>query len=467
MKSGQWLLKSIVLSSCMGLLAACSTTPKDEEQSGSIASAETETATEAVSEAAEPTTVYKAQPLRQASPQRRSASISRRNVAQPQRHASVAARQRTQASAAQARQVAPVQRPAVVQPRRAAQSPNPVQSGGNPINITYGGRGTGNYYATSLTGDFAGDPRLIYFIEAMAKRYGFERNYLYGVFSQVRNRDEVARLWAGNNGGSTTPGGWYNYRSKFVTPENIQRGAQFWRQYAPHLQRAQQQYGVDPAYIVGIMGVETRWGRILGKHRIIDALTTSALVNERRSKFFFNELENFMLMTRSERMDPLEPKGSYAGAMGYGQFMPTSFHSYAVDFDGDGIKDLWNPVDAIGSIANYFARHGWQSGQAVAIPASVSSGNFENMPDGFKVPYDPTTLARNGIMPQNGRWANTGQIHLLALTTVPGGPKEPWIGYKNFYVITRYNHSNYYAMAVHQLGQGVQAAIGGQKYASR
>ncbi len=333
--------------------------------------------------------------------------------------------------------------------------------------VGYGGRGTGDYYATALSGDFAGYPQLASFIEHMVKRYGFDRGYLYGVFSQVRNRDNVARLWSGNKGGSATPGGWYNYRAKFVTPENVQRGVRFWNEHGVHLQRAARRYGVDPEYIVGIMGVETRWGRIFGKHRVIDALLTSAIVNTRRSQFFFNELENYLLMTRSEQMNPLEPMGSYAGAMGYGQFMPSSFQSFAVDFDGDGIRDLWNPVDAIGSIANYFAKHGWQRGQEVAVPAVVSSSQYATMPDGFKVKYSSSTLASKGIQPRSGSWSKTGRTHLLALTTVPGGNKEPWIGYNNFYVITRYNHSNYYAMAVHQLAQSVKLSTGAAVYASR
>lgn len=331
----------------------------------------------------------------------------------------------------------------------------------------YGGRGTGNYYAARLGGNFAGNRQLLGFVENMVARHGFDRGYLYGVFSQTRNRDAVARLWAGNNGGKSSGRGWYNYRSKFVTPGNIQKGVQFWQQYRPHIMRASQRYGVDPEYIVGIMGVETRWGRILGKHRVIDALTTSAIVNKRRSRFFFKELENYLLMTRSERMDPLQPKGSYAGAMGYGQFMPSSFRAFAVDFNGDGIRDLWNPVDAIGSVANYFAKHGWKAGQEVVVPAKVSSMKYARMPDGFKVKYSRSRLAKNGIRPRNGRWSRTGRTHLLALTTVPGGLKEPWIGYHNFYVITRYNHSNYYAMAVHQLAKGIQRKVAGQKYASR
>lgn len=339
------------------------------------------------------------------------------------------------------------------------QRPQVAQGGSDqPKVVSYGGKSVGNYSAGSLGGDFAGDPRLLNFIEHMVKSQGFNRNYLYGVFSQVRNRDEVARLWAKSSSDPGSPKGWNAYRARFVTAANIQRGSEFWQQYSSHLQRAEQQYGVPAEYIVGIMGVETRWGRILGKHRVIDALTTSAITNQRRSQFFFDELKNYLLMTRSERMDPLAPKGSFAGAMGYGQFMPSSFHSYAVDFNGDGVRDLWNPVDAIGSIANYFAKHGWQRGGEVAVPAQVSSAVYASMPDGFKVKYSLGSLANKGITPRYGR-GSAGQAHLLALSTVPGGYKEPWIGYQNFYVITRYNHSNYYAMAVHQLAEAVRGRV--------
>lgn len=328
-----------------------------------------------------------------------------------------------------------------------------------PKVVSYGGKSVGNYSAAALGGDFAGDPRLLGFIERM-ERQGFERNYLYGVFSQVRNRDDVARLWAGSSSDPGTPKGWYAYRDRFVTAANIQRGTEFWQQHAPALQRAQQQYGVPAEYIIGIMGIETRWGRILGKHRVIDALTTSAIVNQRRSQFFFDELENYLLMTRSERMDPLEPKGSYAGAMGYGQFMPSSFHSFAVDFNGDGVRDLWNPEDAIGSIANYFAKNGWQRGGEVAVPAEVSSNTYASVPDGFKVKYSMADLQRMGVSPKYGNGA-AGPVHLLALSTVPNGYKEPWVGYKNFHVITRYNRSNYYAMTVHLLAQAVGSRVQG------
>ena len=325
--------------------------------------------------------------------------------------------------------------------------------------VSYGGKGVGHYSAGALSGDFAGNSSLLVFIDNMVRTQGFDRNYLYGVFSQVRNRDDVARLWASTSSDPGSPKGWNAYRDRFVTAANVQRGAAFWQQNAPYLQRAQQQYGVPAEYIIGIMGVETRWGRILGKHRVIDALTTSAIVNQRRSKFFFDELKNYMLMTRSERMDPLSPKGSFAGAMGYGQFMPSSFHGYAVDFDGDGVRDLWNPHDAIGSVANYFAKHGWQQGGEVAVPAQVSSNTYANVPDGFKVKYSMSDLSRMGVAPKYGK-GSSGPVHLLALSTVPNGYKEPWVGYKNFYVITRYNHSNYYAMTVHLLAQAVRERVG-------
>lgn len=329
-----------------------------------------------------------------------------------------------------------------------------------PKVVRYGGKGVGNYSAAGLGGDFAGNRQLIAFIENMVRNHGFNRNYLYGVFSQVRDRDDVSRLWSKPSAGS--PRGWNAYRSRFVNEANIRRGVQFWKQYGAHLRRAQQRYGVEAQYIVGIMGVETRWGRILGKHRVIDALTTSAITNKRRSKFFFKELKNYMLMTRTERMDPLAPKGSFAGAMGYGQFMPSSFRAYAVDFNGDGIRDLWNPVDAIGSIANYFAKHNWKRGTTVAVPAHATSPVYSSIPDGFKVKYTLPQLAKYGITPRYGRYPG-GRVHFMALSTVPGGYKEPWIGYNNYYTITRYNHSNYYAMSVHLLSEAIYRRLNGKK----
>lgn len=157
---------------------------------------------------------------------------------------------------------------------------------------------------------------------------------------------------------------------KFITPDNVQNGVVFWNQYEDALNRAWQVYGVPPEIIVGIIGVETRWGRVMGKTRILDALATLSFNYPRRAEYFSGELETFLLMARDEQDDPLNLKGSFAGAMGYGQFMPSSYKQYAVDFSGDGHINLWDPVDAIGSVANYFKAHGWVKGDQVAVMAN-------------------------------------------------------------------------------------------------
>ncbi|WP_075123263.1 lytic murein transglycosylase B, partial [Pseudomonas aeruginosa] len=198
-----------------------------------------------------------------------------------------------------------------------------------------------------------------------------------------------------------------------------------------------------------IIGVETRWGRVMGKTRIIDALSTLSFSYPRRAEFFSGELEQFLLQARKEGTDPLALRGSYAGAMGYGQFMPSSFTKYAVDFDGDGHIDLWNPRDAIGSVANYFKQHGWVNGDRVAVPAS---GRAPSLEDGFKTLYPLDVLASAGLRPQ-GPLGGHRQASLLRLDM--GRNYQYWYGLPNFYVITRYNHSTHYAMAVWELGKEV------------
>ena len=250
-------------------------------------------------------------------------------------------------------------------------------------------------------------------------------------------------------------GAWNRYRAKFITPDNVQNGVNFWREYASELNRAEQIYGVPPEIIVGIIGVETRWGRVMGKTRILDALATLAFDYPRRAEFFTSELEAFLVMTRDEGMDPTEPKGSYAGAMGYGQFMPSSFQRYAVDFDGNGHTNLWDPVDAIGSVANYFKAHGWEKGQPVAVRGQGQLPGYEH---GFQTRYPIATLRRAGLTPTS-TLGNHSEASLLRLDVGTG--YQYWYGLPNFYTITRYNHSTHYAMAVWQLGLAVKEAKGG------
>lgn len=320
--------------------------------------------------------------------------------------------------------------------------------------VTQGDAG-GLYAAAQLTGDYAGYPALEQFIDRMVSQHGFSRDYLYGLFSEARRKqwtlDYLSR--EPKPTAAPKPGSWARYRAKFLDERHISAGASFWVRHADALARASREFGVSPAHIMGIMGVETIYGANLGTHRIIDALTTLSFDYPRRAAYFQEELENFLVMCREERADPSRPKGSYAGAMGLGQFMPSSFLKFAVDFDGDGRKDLWNPEDAIGSIANYFKGHGWQTGQPVVSLARVSGNEVDGLKTGFDTQYSLSTLAGYGIYPSL-EYPEAGVVRLLKLSGNNGD--SYWVGYDNFYVITRYNHSTHYAMAVHQLAEAVK-----------
>lgn len=309
-----------------------------------------------------------------------------------------------------------------------------------------------------MGGDFANNPNAQQFIDKMVNKHGFDRQQLQEILSQAKRLDSVLRLM--DNQAPTTSvkppsgpnGEWLRYRKKFITPDNVQNGVVFWNQYEDALNRAWQVYGVPPEIIVGIIGVETRWGRVMGKTRILDALATLSFNYPRRAEYFSGELETFLLMARDEQDDPLNLKGSFAGAMGYGQFMPSSYKQYAVDFSGDGHINLWDPVDAIGSVANYFKAHGWVKGDQVAV---MANGQAPGLPNGFKTKYSISQLAAAGLTPQQPL-GNHQQASLLRLDVGTG--YQYWYGLPNFYTITRYNHSTHYAMAVWQLGQAVALA---------
>lgn len=309
-----------------------------------------------------------------------------------------------------------------------------------------------------MGGDFANNPNAQQFIDRMVNKHGFDRQQLQEILSQAKRLDSVLRLM--DNQAPTTSvkppsgpnGAWLRYRKKFITPDSVQNGVVFWNQYEDALNRAWQVYGVPPEIIVGIIGVETRWGRVMGKTRILDALATLSFNYPRRAEYFSGELETFLLMARDEQDDPLNLKGSFAGAMGYGQFMPSSYKQYAVDFSGDGHINLWDPVDAIGSVANYFKAHGWVKGDQVAV---MANGQAPGLPNGFKTRYSISQLAAAGLTPQQPL-GNHQQASLLRLDVGTG--YQYWYGLPNFYTITRYNHSTHYAMAVWQLGQAVALA---------
>jgi len=304
-------------------------------------------------------------------------------------------------------------------------------------------------------GDFQDNPDVQAFIEEMEQRHQFDREELEALFEQAKKRDDILEAIS-RPAEKTKP--WHEYRDIFLTPKRIDGGVSFWKENADIIKRAEQAYGVDAAVIVAIIGVETRYGANTGSYRVIDALSTLAFEYPPRSKFFRSELEQFLILAREEDVDVRKAKGSYAGAMGYGQFIPSSYRAYAVDFSEDGKRDLWgNMDDIIGSVANYFHRHGWQAGKAVAsrVSGNAPASGFqvsENIKPGKKTAGD---YAKAGITTDPP--LPTDQAVTLLEFEQTNGP-EYWLTTKNFYVITRYNRSPLYAMAVYQLSTAIQEA---------
>lgn len=249
---------------------------------------------------------------------------------------------------------------------------------------------------------------------------------------------------------------WHQYRGLFLTATRITGGVAFWQTHRALLEQAQARYGVPPEIVVAIIGVETQYGRNLGRYRVLDALATLGFAYPPRSAFFLGELEHFLALTQEEHLDPRQTLGSYAGAMGMGQFIPSSYRSYAVDFDGDGQRNLWQPADAIGSVANYFARHGWQKDGLVAFPAQATTPAAKALGSQKReTPHTVASLKQAGVRSEANLPANS-PANLLMLDQVDG--PEYWVSLPNFYVITRYNHSVLYAMAVFQLSQEIRRA---------
>lgn len=289
------------------------------------------------------------------------------------------------------------------------------------------------------------------FVDEMVSRHGFERAELTTLLEDAQFQEGIITLIT--RPAESKP--WYEYRAIMVTPDRVEQGVEFWQRNAKTLQRAEVEFGVPPQIITAILGIETRYGRNTGRHRVLDALFTLGFGYPRRASFFRSELEQFLLMVREERLDPRTLTGSYAGAMGRSQFMPSSFRAYAVDFDGDGRRDLWgSDADAIGSIANYLARNGWHRGEGVALPASgVDSSHRRFLEAGLKPSLTLGELAGAGIrVAADGLPADT-PCSLFDLSE-ESGPAY-WAGLQNFFVITRYNRSELYAMAVYQLSREI------------
>lgn len=298
-------------------------------------------------------------------------------------------------------------------------------------------------------------PNVRQFVDTMVSKHSYDRAYLISVLGSAEVKPAI--LEAISKPAEKTLS-WAQYRRIFLTRERIDAGAVFWKEHEDDLRRISSETGVPSDILVAIIGVETYFGRITGKHRVLDALTTLAFDYPPRSAFFLRELEEFLLLVREEQMAPTDATGSYAGAMGAPQFMPSSFRAYAVDANADGKRDIWSDwQDVIGSVANYFVAHKWISGRPVAVSASLAAE--------WQGPVPANTLSANETV------ASLKAMGVQFATDLAGDQKgqlltfdgddgdEHWVGFHNFFVITRYNHSPMYALSVYQLGQEIAAEV--------
>lgn len=282
------------------------------------------------------------------------------------------------------------------------------------------------------------------FIGEMTKKYGFPRKDLERIFGQVQFQPAIIK--AMTQPVEATIESWQAYRSIFISPERLQAGVQFWNLNAEPLARASREFGVPEEIIVGIIGVETVYGRNIGSYRAIDALATLAFDYPKRADFFRAELENYLVFTRQARIDPLRIKGSYAGAIGIPQFMPGTYRRFAVDYDGDGVANLAaSAADAVGSIGNFLKGHGWVRGAPIASVAQVSGDGWRKLLEAGVLPsVRAADLAGFGVKTAAALPADA----LCSIIELEGQPTEYRVGLQNFYVLTRYNRSNLYASAV-------------------
>jgi peptidoglycan lytic transglycosylase B len=300
---------------------------------------------------------------------------------------------------------------------------------------------------TAHAADFPGIPA---FIDDMVAKHRFKRDELELVFKRAEFRPEV--IDSINKPAILKP--WVEYRPIFINQQRIDGGVKFWRKYSAALKRAERKYGVPAEIIVGVLGVETIYGHNDGRYLALDALTTLAFDYPRRADFFRSELEQYLLLAREQEFDLLSVQASYAGALGIPQFMPSNYRRYAVDFNRNGKIDIMNePVDAIGSVANYLKQFGWHSHEPVALLSTVKDEKQLSASSEMR-PY--LAWREAGVTPLNKPKGNLPPASLLELTLESG--KEYWLVFSNFNVIMRYNNSNFYAMSVYQLAEAIRQA---------
>lgn len=310
---------------------------------------------------------------------------------------------------------------------------------------------TSNY---AYCGDFDDYPALQDVIIAVESQGHYKKGELDALFFEVERQKVTLDLMSRP---AESVAQWKDYQPRFLTDKNIRKGVAFWQKYHEALEVAEQQFGVPPEIIVAILGVETRYGANKGRLKVIDSLATLAFDFPRRSEYFTQELTNFLILSKEQGLDPLQIRGSYAGAMGYPQFMPSSWRKLGIDFDGDDKADLINnPIDAIGSIAYYFKENGWQDETHIALQASTTTEiNEEILGKELRTDHTIAELDAQGLHLQS-TLSDTTPAAAIRLEGENG--TEYWVGFNNFYVITTYNRSTMYAMAVFQLSQALKDA---------
>ena len=289
------------------------------------------------------------------------------------------------------------------------------------------------------------------FIDEMVTEYGYDADELNDILGRVQLSEKV--IAAITRPAEALP--WHRYRSIFIKPGRIKGGAEFWRRNQAQLERASEEFGVPVEILVAVIGVETKYGGNTGGFKVINSLSTLAFDYPKRSRFFTSELKHFLLLAREQSLDEHALTGSYAGAMGIPQFMPSSYRAYAVDFDGDGLTDIWeNTADAIGSVGNYLWEHGWREGAGITSPATVPDDDVSALlTKGLELKLAMAHMAEAGVSAEDKVDA-AEKVKLLQLENKDG--YEYWLAQHNFYVITRYNHSALYAMAVYQLAEAIR-----------
>ncbi len=297
-------------------------------------------------------------------------------------------------------------------------------------------------------------PDIEAFIEDMVQRHQFERERLRRMFSQIRARPAVIRAISA----PITARPWYEFRSRYVDTARIAGGVRFWEQNAPALARARTEFGVPEEIIVATIGIETLYGRNTGSFGVLEALATLAFHYPPRAELFRGELEEYLLLAREAGFNALGRRGSYAGAMGIPQFLPSSYRRFAVDFNGDGKRDLWSTAaDAVGSIANYYKSFGWRAGEPIVVPAEIGETDVEAViAAGLKPQLKVAELQQQGITPL-APVAEDAEAALFMVESNQG--PQYWLGLNNFYVITCYNRSVNYALAVYELARELRAQM--------